>query len=275
MAVVFYSKNLNYEQFVKHIFNDFKEKLVVSNSFLIKPNIVSYESYPTTTHPEMLQAVILNLQALGKLDITVADAPAADAGSSYEIIQRHPLKEICDRLQVPLLNLYKTKTKKIVSSRFFPLRIFSLPTEKDFVINLPVLKEHSCCGLTGALKNLFGYLPRQERLAFHGLSRLGKDILAKGIAEINVAAKPHLTIMDAKEILLGCQEQRHGGKVKKLGYLLASDDPVALDSFGLKLLQTIPKSKLLGVPLEGIGHLKYARDYKVGSFEYEEREIIE
>jgi len=270
MSIVYYSQNLDRQEFATKVINTFLDKIKSCDSFLIKPNLVSGDPYPTTTHPQMVQAVIQNLLGLGKRDIVVADGPATDAGSSYKIIQNHPIKKVCDYYGVDLVNLYSTKSRKIISPRHFPLRLFSLPLEKDLVISLPVLKEHSCCGLTGALKNQFGYLPRRERLALHGLSRLGKDILSRGIAEINVSAKPDLVIMDGVETLLGCQELRHGGKVAHLGYLMAGEDPVSLDSFGFRILQKLPGSRLAGLSIDKIGHLVYSAQYGVGNLDFTE-----
>jgi uncharacterized protein (DUF362 family) len=50
-------------------------ELEKAQEIFIKPNIVSYEHYPTTTHPETLDAILNFLK--GK-QITVGDAPAFD-----------------------------------------------------------------------------------------------------------------------------------------------------------------------------------------------------
>lgn len=75
-----------------------------SKRVLIKPNIVSHEPYPTTTHPEVLRTCLEYFLARNK-ETAVADGPALDVGDSREIIKNHPLKAVCDDLGVPLLNL--------------------------------------------------------------------------------------------------------------------------------------------------------------------------
>jgi len=67
---------------------------------LVKPNIVSHELYPTTTHPEVLSACLEFLTQWHK-EIVVADGPAIDAGNSRDILNQHPLKKVCDSFEYP------------------------------------------------------------------------------------------------------------------------------------------------------------------------------
>lgn len=265
MADVYYQKTTDRKAFTLRVLELFKEEIEKANSFLIKPNIVSYEPYPTTTHSEVLEAV---LEFLKGKDVVVADAPAVDAGRSRRIIENSPLKRACDAHTVPLVDLYTTKAKKFVSQRGYKFKIHTLALEKGFVISLPVLKVHTNTQITGALKNQFGYLTRAERIWMH----MGLKDIHKGIAEVNVVAKPNLTIVDAVQTLIDAQEVRHGGKIKDLGYMLAGADPVALDCSGLKLLQEV-NSGLRSKSPEDIPHIKYAVAYGVGSPEFAEREL--
>jgi uncharacterized protein (DUF362 family) len=263
VASVYYRKTTDRRAFTLKVLEQFRGEIEKAKTFLIKPNIVSYEPYPTTTHPELLEAV---LEFLEEKDVVVADAPAVDAGSSRKIIANSPLKKVCDAFNVPLIDLYTTKVKKFVTERGYKFRIHALALEKDFVISLPVLKVHTSTDITGALKNQFGYLTRAEKIWMH----MGVKDIHKGIDEVNVVAKPNLTIVDVVQTLISAQEIRHGGKVKDLGYMLAGSDPVALDSFGLTLLQQVIPSLSSKSP-EDIPHIKYATDYGLGSSEFAEK----
>ncbi|MEW6189469.1 MAG: DUF362 domain-containing protein [Actinomycetota bacterium] len=265
MSRVYFKKTDNRREFVLKTLQLFEKQLEDRNSFLIKPNIVSYEEYPTTTHPEVLDAV---LTFLSGRDMVVADGPAPDAGNSQRVVEQSPLKKVCDSHGVPLINLYTTNTRKFVTPRGYRFKIFALPLERDFVISLPVLKVHSGCQMTGALKNQFGYLTRRERFLMH----LDFKDINRGIAEINAVAKPGLFIVDAVQTLIDAQELRHGGRLRDLGYMLVGTDPVSLDSFGLKLLQQV-EPKLRDKSPEGIPHIKYASQYNIGELEFEAMEI--
>ena len=265
VSTVYWSRTDDRKEFAKRVLSVFGLEICKAQTFLIKPNLVSSECYPTTTHPDLLDVV---LELLSGKDVLVADAPAIDAGSPRRIIENSPLKEVCDSHGFPFLNLYETKAKTFVSVRGYRFNMFTLPLERDMVISLPVLKTHNWCQMTGALKNQFGYLSRRDRILMH----LRMRDIHKGIAELGIMAKAHVFIVDAVQTLIGAQEARHGGKARDLGYLLAGTDPVSLDCFGLKLLQEV-EPKLQGRSPEDILYLKYSLDYHVGSKKFEAEEI--
>ena len=265
MSTIYWSQTANRKAFVSAVLEAVKPQMFGAEAFLVKPNLVSSEPCPTTTHPETLQAV---LEFLSGKDVVVADAPAIDAGSAQKIIASSPLRSVCEAFGVPLLNLYKSQDAQFASPRGYSFAMFALPLQKDFVISLPVLKSHNVCGMTGALKNQFGYLPRRERIAMH----MGIKDIHKGIAELAVAAKPHWFIVDAVQISVCAQEMRHGGEVEDLGYIFAGSDPVSLDCFGLQLLQKVAPGLQHKSP-QDIPYLKYALEYGVGSTQYQTVEI--
>jgi uncharacterized protein (DUF362 family) len=256
LTTIYLSKTDNRKKFVQKILEIFKEPLAKAERILIKLNIVSYEPYPTTTHPDVLDALLSNLSSR---NVIVGDAPAVDAGSSKKILNQTSLKEICHRHGFPLVNFYSKGMKTVKSARGYRLKISTLPLKCDYIISLPVLKVHNICDLSGSLKNQFGYLSRLDRILMH--SKL-KNI-HKGIAELNVVAPVNLFIVDAVETLVKAQECRHGGCQVKMGYMMAGTDPVSLDCFGLKILQDI-EPNLQGKQPEDIGYIKYALTYGVG-----------
>jgi uncharacterized protein (DUF362 family) len=266
MSIVYWSKTGNRREFVRRVLEVFGPQLHSAETILVKPNVVSSEPCPTTTHPETLDAV---LERLSGKDVLVSDAPAVDAGSAQRVISQSALRPICDAHGVPFVNLYKTEARKFVSPRGYAFRMFTLPLERDVVISLPVLKTHNVCRMTGALKNQFGYLPRRERVAMH----LGVKDIHRAIAELNVVAKPDLVIVDVVQSLCSAQELRHGGNPVDMGYMLAGSDPVALDCFGLRLLQEV-EPRLESASPQEVPSIRYALQYGVGSAEFKAQEIV-
>jgi uncharacterized protein (DUF362 family) len=104
--------------------------------------------------------------------------------------------------------------------------------ECDAVINLPLLKDHSIAGLTMSLKNMFG--------AIHNPNKYHLNAGDPYIADINafpeIREKVRLHICDAIEA------QYEGGPSFMphwrwpMGSLLISQDPVALDYTGWKII---------------------------------------
>jgi uncharacterized protein (DUF362 family) len=119
MSTVYFSQNGKREQFVSQILEIFATSLQKGKKVFVKPNIVSHEPYPTTTHPQVLEAV---LKRLGDCEVVVGDAPAIDAGRPSKILQKSPLSEVCKRYGVKLVNLYSKKMKTIQSSRGYKAR---------------------------------------------------------------------------------------------------------------------------------------------------------
>jgi len=216
------------------IFEGVKNK----KKILLKPNIVSYEEYPTTTHPETIKECLkLLLEIKKREEIVVADGPAFDAGDSDKIIQNHPIKKVCDDFGVLCLNLNKLPKKKIEIEGYS----FSIPEiifEFDYIISLPVLKTHRVCKITGAFKNQYGFLAPKKKLYYH----LPFKNINKAIVLLNKVKKVDFFIVDAIKTLIFAQEKRHGGKERDLGYMLAGKDPFELDKTGFLLLKKIDPS---------------------------------
>ncbi|MBM4432549.1 MAG: DUF362 domain-containing protein [Chloroflexi bacterium] len=261
MSVVYLMRGEAREAFIEKAFQQFDIlKKARGKQVLIKPNIVSSEPYPTTTHPVVLETCLrLLLPVAGK--IVVADGPAFDAGGSQSILENHPLKRVCGSLGVSLIDLL-SKGAKVVKSQSLELEVSQLAFECDFILSLPVLKSHSICGLTGALKNHIGFLSRAEKKRLHW----NRDV-HRVIAELNLVIKPDFYIVDAVQTMINTNEVRHGGKPHKLGYMLAGTDPVSLDVAGLDLLKEI-EPKLRGKRFDNIPHLRNAVDLGVGQPQY-------
>ena len=115
------------------------------------------------------------------------------------------------------------------------------------IINLPVLKDHGICGLTFALKNHFGSINNPNK--YH---------LNKGnpyIADLNkiplLREREVLIVGDATYIQVdgGPAYKKHWAR--RLNTILMADDPVAMDSVVLRILQR-ERRKLKRPALESV-----------------------
>ncbi len=265
MSEIYFVKSNDREKFTLKIIEKYHDKIDKAKKIFLKPNIVSYELYPTTTHPVILETII---KQLSSHEIVVGDAPAVDVGRSNKIIAESPLKKVCDRHGVKLINLYKEKMETVKSSRGYKIKISTLPLTCDFVISLPVLKTHFMVGLSGAIKNQFGYLSKSDRLLMHGRIKN----LNKGIVEVNAAVPTDLFIVDAVETMILAQECRHGGCKSGLGYLFAGSDPVALDCYGLELLREV-EPNFEEIKQKARYYIDYAESIGLGATKYNEINI--
>jgi uncharacterized protein (DUF362 family) len=254
--------------FVAKALDQFSDKIASASSIFIKPNLVSKESYPTTTDPRLLDTV---LEYLSDHPLTVGDGPAFDAPlnaffdrKTRGVTTHHPLKRVCDEHGVDFLNLNKGPFAKRRSDRGFTVSLSTVPGSFDLKISLPVLKTHFICTLTGAVKNQFGLVRPTERVRLHAS---GVN-LHKSIAEAAVLEPFDIFIVDAVETLVNAQELRHGGRKTDLGYVLAGTDPVAIDCAGLELLRTVDGG-LTSKTIDNIPHLAFAENYGLGERRHE------
>jgi len=262
----FIRKTTDRVRFVSEMMSRYAGLIEGAGRVFVKPNIVSHEPYPTTTHPEVLDTV---LGALAGKDVLVGDGPAGNILLFTErTLRAHSLYRVCESREVRMVDLHSTSSDTYQSPRGFSVGLSSVLFEYDLIISLPVLKAHPVCTMTGALKNQFGFTTKAERIMVHS----GMKNLHKCVAEINAIRTPELFIMDAVETLVRANEVRWFGVKKTLGYMLAGTDPVALDARGLKLLGSVHK-KFLGKTYEDVSHLAYASEYGVGAVDDQLEEI--
>jgi uncharacterized protein (DUF362 family) len=266
LPVVYIDETEDRKSFVSKFLHLEKVAYILKNNsrVLVKPNMVSPESYPTTTNPEVLDSVLNILQDdFGLKEIIVADGAAFD-GNGVDFLN-HPLLKVCSRHEVVFIDMNQTKTVRKATKKDYSLELSGVPFKYDCIISLPVLKVHRLCRMTGALKNMYGLLARAEKLHLHQAKTA-----CEAVAEINRIIKPAITIMDAVETLHEAQEVRHGGKPSYIGYMLAGTDPVALDSAGLKILQNAGLIHCHTVP-----YLDIAENYGVGKKEHSIKSLLE
>ena len=266
MSTVYVQQGEEREAFIGKVFRQFDiQRIAGGKTVLLKPNIVSHEHYPTTTHPETVEACLRLLQGVAK-KIIVADGPAWDAGDPETIIEAHPLGKSCAKYGIEMADLLSGGARK-VEMQGYELEVAELAFRCDLIISLPVLKSHGICGLTGALKNQLGLVSVADKKRLH----YGLDV-HRVIAELNEVIKPCLYIVDAVHTRTITNEERHGGKTGKLGYMLAGSDPVSLDSLGLELLAKV-EPRLRGKSPGDILHIKYAADMSIGAMHFDVFEL--
>ena len=119
----------------------------------------------------------------------------------------------------------------------------------DVFINVPIAKSHSATKLTLGMKNLMGC--NWDRQAWH------QNTLDQCIADYITAVRPDLTILDANRILL-TNGPKGPGETKDINKVIASADPVAVDSYGASLFNIKP---------EEIEYIKLAYELGVGEID--------
>lgn len=114
---------------------------------------------------------------------------------------------------------------------------YALPLlEATAVIGVPLVKDHSLCGFTGAMKNLtHGSIKNPE--AFH------RHLCAPQIAELYnhdaIRTRARLHIMDAFKAIYNGGPQDHPEWRAPLEAVMAATDPVAIDRIGAEIVDQL------------------------------------
>lgn len=204
---------------------------------LIKPN-VGFDRPPilgATTSPAVVAAVVsLCLQA-GAREVIVSDNPINSPAASFG---RSGIAEAAERAGGQVCYL-ADRDFALADIGGVAIGTFLAATDLlghvDRVIGIPTLKDHNLCGMSFAMKNWYGLLGT-------GRNRFHQDI-HNVVADLAMMLRPTLVIADATRILV--RNGPTGGSpadVKPGGTIIVSTDTVAIDAYGLTLLERPPGS---------------------------------
>jgi uncharacterized protein (DUF362 family) len=165
------------------------------------------------------------------------------------------LVDMAKTLGFELINFSRSPTRPVSSALFHGFEMPVCILDADVLISMPVLKTHRQAYFTGAMKNLWGCVPRYDRFLLHRQ-------LHECLAEVTRILQPRLAIMDA---IVGMDG--HGptyGNPRHLDLVLGSTDMVALDVTALRLVGLVP---------EKARYVKLAHELGLGEWEAERIEV--
>lgn len=201
---------------------------------LIKPN-VGWDRQPeqaANTNPEVVGAIVRLCREAGASTVWVSDVSLNDPARCFVRSGIQAAAQAAGaEVRLPGANDFVTTDMGGSLLRVWPVSRFF--HEVDRVINVPIVKHHSLCGCTLAMKNWYGVLGGRR-------NQLHQDIHAS-IVDLAQAVRPTLTIMDAIRVL-----KRNGPTGGSLGdvaienTVIAGLDEVAIDAWSLQLLGLTP-----------------------------------
>jgi uncharacterized protein (DUF362 family) len=216
---------------------------------LIKPNMIAPKpaGCAVQTDPVVIVELAKILLDFGAKPF-VADSPAwantAACAEALGIIE--PLK----KLGVPVKQLRRPVKRKLEHSGT-KIGISSVALEADKIINLPKLKTHQQLVATIAIKNMFGCVSGKAKAIWHYRKGATFDDFCTMLIDIYKLLSPELTIIDAVVAMEG--PGPISGSPKKVGWLIASADPMAAEVICCDLIGLVPERLPLIRTAEKIG----------------------
>lgn len=134
--------------------------------------------------------------------------------------------------------------------------------DADILISLPKFKTHGLTGLTGAVKNSYGFIPGAQKGQIHVNARTPWNF-AEAVVEVFAVRPPDLVIVDA---VVGMQGNGPNSRdLIYVGKLIASDDAVAVDRV---------MAHMMGLPAHMVRTLTRAAERNLGEGNLDRIEII-
>lgn len=206
-----------------------------------------------TIHPSVVEQAVKELQNLGAV-VTIGDSPGGPftKSSLRAIYKVCGIEEVAQKTGAKLN--FNTDEIQVLCKEGKIMRSFTMckaMVESDVIVSISKMKTHMMTRFTGAVKVMFGAIPGLQKAEYH-LKMPKVEDFADMLIDINFAIKPVVHIMDAVVGMEG--KGPSGGEPKKVGALLFSENPFALDYIAVKLM---------GLNPDGIPTVKRANERKI------------
>jgi uncharacterized protein (DUF362 family) len=211
---------------------------------LIKPNLVQPASPESgqITSPKVVEAIALYCLNAGARKVVIGEGPSYYQPESQlrECFTRTGISQLAKRLNIEwvLFDEYSYHSYRpihgCIPGKF---HVSKFAFECDKIINIPVLKTHFLTKVTLAMKNLKGFLKREDKPLFH------RGDLSRAVVELNKLISPALNVIDCTARNIGkIGNIDNGASLPKQekAFLIVSSDIVAVDTVGSAIMGIDP-----------------------------------
>lgn len=212
---------------------------------LIKPNFNSADPFPASTHNETLEELINLCKENGAKRISIGERSGfAGLITTESVFKEKGIYEIVKKYGIKLINFDELRDKEWLKFRDSDLhwlngfKIAKPLVETETVISTCCLKTHRFGGVfTMSLKLSVGGVKKSYMSELHTSFRS----MRKMIAEINLAYKPRMIVLDGIAAFVDGGPEK--GVLKNADVILAGTDRVAIDAVGVAILKELGSNK--------------------------------
>jgi uncharacterized protein (DUF362 family)/Pyruvate/2-oxoacid:ferredoxin oxidoreductase delta subunit len=208
---------------------------------VIKPNLFAAISpeLAATPHPEVFRALALQLRQMG-VKVSYGDSPAVD--TPERAARGTGFAAIAQELDIPLADFNDKVDRHLPKGKVLKyLPLAKGVADSDGLVSFAKLKTHALTGLTCTIKNLFGVIPGARKAVYHS-NYQDPAMFCQMLVDIAAAVRPRLSVLDAVVAMEG--NGPRSGTPRKVGAILISSDPVAVDAAAAFLVGQDPRSIL-------------------------------
>jgi len=246
------------------------------DTVLLKPNYNTAHPFPGSSDPQFIKTIIELLYEAGAKRVIVGERTAflnslevlekagiiktaTQAGAEIVVFGSDGWRVIFDRK-----NWRKVKVSKGRCLRKVTIAKEALEATK--IVYAPLIKTHHAADFTGAIKLSMGFVkPFFDQITFH------LRHLREKLAEMCLVVKPDLIVMDARKTFI--QGGPAEGELREPNLILASNNQVAIDVEGVKILQAYPGNSLEGRNVWDLMQIKHAVELGLGPHNEDEYKV--
>lgn len=246
------------------------EKIVQKGEVvLLKPNFNTADPFPASSDFQFLKAVVELIYEREPKLVMIGESSTMSL-NTRKIMTKLKIFDLENLNPPPRIYVFEEwgwVKREIKEGKYLKsVSITEILERPDKIILLPCLKTHKYAQFTGALKLAVGFMKPVERLKLH-ISHLQEKV-----AELNTLFKPDLIIMDARKCFISRGPAE--GEVREPNLILASDDRIAIDVEGVKIIQSFPGNSLKNIDPWQLPQIKRARELGIGVKEEREYQIF-
>ena len=223
---------------------------------IVKPNFNTSDPAPGSTHNDTLSQIISEIKARSASRITLAERSYQNFGS---VITEKQIDVMSQQMDFNVINLDIDQYTVFNRTGMHWQNGFRLPDtigNAEYIVATGCLKTHHTGVITMSLKLGVGILPRLHMSELHGSPRINSMI-----AEINLAYRPNLIIMDGVQTFIeGGPSQ---GTERTGNMFIAGTDRIAIDAVGTAILKNLGSVRVSGKIFE-LEQIQRAMELKLG-----------
>lgn len=235
----------------------------------LKPNFNTADSFPASTDPEFLKAVVELIYEQGAKLVMIGESSTMSLNTK-KVMEKLGLFDLEKMKNPPRIYVFEERKwikKEIEGAKYLKeVSVTEFLDRADKLILLPCLKTHKYAQFTGSLKLSVGFMKPLQRVKLHLRN------LQEKIAELNTLIKPDLIIMDARKCFI--TEGPAEGEMREPNLILVSDDRVAIDIEGIKIIQSFKGNSLKGIEPWQLPQIKRAIELGIGVKNEKEYQLI-
>lgn len=200
---------------------------------LVKPNVVWGEPPPATTDPRVVKSVTSLVKAQGPVSLAVGDMSAVLSLPTRPHLEKTGIAEVAREVGAEVLAFDEGDWVKVDPPHVEYAKtvyVAKAAYEAERLISVPVIKTHRSASYSCALKNTVGCVHGKNKLWMYG-----SDGWEPAVAELNMAVRPHLFVVDGLQSMI--RGGPWSGEAAPTGIILASGDPIAADAVVLGIIR--------------------------------------